>query len=120
MLELTKLERAVLSDWLAGHPEDAALLLQLEGAALRERENSGAGYFCRIDPNRSAPTLPTPEQLPRSAAWFDIAGFKRPVGHVLWTTDGFLTSIEGFTIDDSSTDIDWATVEFTKRNPDSI
>ena len=108
---LTKLELAVLEDWISAHPEDAALQEQLVSAKVISRENSGVGYFTNIAANRSAP--PVKSIGPRSAAWVEIKGFEHPTGHVIWTAEGYIDCLEGFTIEDSSVDLNWADVEFT-------
>ena len=97
---LTQLEQAVLKKLLAGeNPTLAALRAQAEGARLKSRENTGAGFFCYFDvPSEAKPVGEGSFHLG------DVDAVIPPLAHgagfVLFITSGKLDRLEGYSYDE--------------------
>jgi hypothetical protein len=110
--DFTQLERAALADFAERFPADSpTIAAQLNGAVFCTRENTGAGFYTRFAVPRDAGSLSGDRM--RSGCWARIDGLKNPFGFVLWLTDGYADCLEGFTVDDSTSDLDLAALNFT-------
>jgi hypothetical protein len=108
----TKLEEAALRDVCLRFPDDkTALMAQLTTAKVRSRENTGVGFYTRIDVERESSAALKGERM-RSGGWAHIDGLDNPMGFILWLRDGYADCLEGFTVADSTVGIDLATISF--------
>jgi hypothetical protein len=111
METFTQLEKAALDDVCLRFPDHReALRAQLATARVRSRENTGAGFYTRFEVARGNPI--SGDRM-RAAGWTCIDGLDHPVGFILWLTDGYAECLEGFTIDDRTTGLDFASARFT-------
>jgi hypothetical protein len=96
MMRFTKLELAVLRSIFSETPEVAAELeRQLSSAAVKDRENSGAGFFTTIAVPDDATRVSTPRVLGHETH-ARIVGLELGLGFVLFMEDGKLDVLEGF------------------------
>jgi hypothetical protein len=108
----TPLERAILEAICERNPSDrAALDAQLSSAIVRNRENTGAGFFIYLDVNRDASARITGDQK-RSGPEANVAGLQRGMGFILWFDDGYASSLEGYSYEESTKAIDFGAVQF--------
>lgn len=106
------LERAVLRELcgLAG-PAGPALAAQLSVARITDRENSGKGFFTHLDvPRQAAP--PAACKSPIGATWVLIEGFEYSMLFLLFLEDGYAVMLEGATVGDDTTGVDFAARSF--------
>ncbi len=95
MLELTKLERAVLDKFLSGeHPLLAVLRQQAAACQAVSREVTGAGFFTQLDVGDA----PLADRL-NGQVWDVIADIPGTpgAGFLLYVEQGRLDMLEGFT-----------------------
>jgi hypothetical protein len=104
-LELAALERIA-----AAFPGD--LRPQIDAAAVTSRRNSGAGFFTEFSVDRSrAGPIEGPRYSPSVEAVLD--GFKGPMGLMAWFEDGYLATLEAYTLGgDDTSQVDFARVNF--------
>lgn len=96
---LTNLEMAVLVEackQLA--PDDrAAFEQQMDGIAVQRRQNTGAGFYTYfILKSKSAPRIQTDTKRCNVAA--NINGLENALGFIVWTRDGYVDHLEGYTM----------------------
>ena len=107
---LNNLERAVLNAICeSAGPDTDALTAQLKGVTVRSRNNTGCGFFTRLEPNRSCEPLAKGNV---GDVWANISGFQDPMTFILFLQNGFIDTLEGAAIRDSTVDVDFSTVEF--------
>ena len=113
VLALTKLEIAVMRSIFAETPMlEAALLAQLQHAKTADRENTGAGFFTKLHVDDEANSIDCPRVLGNETL-ARVEGLSEPMGFVLFTKNGRLDLLEGFTFGPESTaDLDLQSVEF--------
>lgn len=102
MATLTDLEvsvcRAILR-WKT--PRNANLRAQLEQAEVRRRENTGAGMWTWFHVPRGMPPAEAgPSPLGNLAVL--VEGLQHPAGFLLWVEEGYVESLECFTIADDT------------------
>jgi hypothetical protein len=108
----TKLEEAALHDVCIRFPNDKiALMAQLTTAKVRSRENTGVGFYTRIDVERESSAALEGEGM-RSGGWVHIDGLDNLMGFILWLRDGYADCLEGFTVTDSTVGLDLAAISF--------
>lgn len=111
-MEFTDLEKAVMHAIFAEMPENQdALERQLDQATVVQRENSGVGFFTTIAvPDDVAPVrIPSPLSTDICA---NVAGVERGMGFLVFIEDGRLETIEGFSYEASTADLDLECLEF--------
>ena len=95
---LTPLEHAVLVFTADTIGEDgSALRAQMAAARLRERKNTGSGFFTYWDIDRTEP--PIGERKPRGmldGPLASVEGIEHPMGFILWLRDGYADGLEGY------------------------
>jgi hypothetical protein len=112
MLGFTDLETAVLHAIFAETPEiQESLERQFSSARLLERENSGVGFFTTIAVPDDVPAVSTPSPLGQEVA-ANIVGLEHGMGFLLFMQDGRLHVLEGFTYDDSTSELDFEHMKF--------
>ena len=105
---LTPLERAVF-EFIADTDTEggAALRAQLAVALLRNRKNTGSGFFTYFDIDRAAP--PVGEPKPRGmldGPFAQVHGATHGMGFILWLKDGYADCLEGYCYANEDTQ-DW-------------
>jgi hypothetical protein len=110
--KLTKLEAAALEAICSEDPDIAAVLrTQTASAIVKERYNSGAGYFTYLDVDRSAEPVPTKGPIGNVTA--DLAGLPAPVGFLLFLADGYAECLECYSCSDRDTrTFDFSSADF--------
>ena len=110
MKGFTKLEEAVLLTICGRSSDDQAVLdSQLETASVRNRNNTGAGFYTHFDVSKK--TLPLHQNL-LDDVWASVKGFAQPMGFILWLKGGYADHLEGFTIADSTAGLDLSALTF--------
>lgn len=102
------LECAVLQE-LCGMAGSAgpALAAQLSVARISDRRNSGCGFFTYFDvPPEAAP--PVACEGPIGTTWVVIEGFEHPMLLLLFLENGYASMLEGATVGDVTTGVDFA------------
>ncbi|HEY4116020.1 MAG TPA: hypothetical protein VGM17_18330 [Rhizomicrobium sp.] len=111
MQGFTALEEAALRDICRMFPAEHELLEeQLATATVSKRENTGAGFYTYFDLQPDVQKV-SGERM-RSGGWAHVDGFKNPIGFILWLGDGRAKCLEGFTVDDSTVDVDFSRLDF--------
>ena len=99
MKGLDEFEQAVLDKLLAGnHPVLATLRCQSEHGRLIKRENTGVGFYCDFDVDADASVVQRDFQIGDVHA--EIEGLAHGAGFVLFTHEGRLSMLEGFSYDE--------------------
>ena len=92
-------------------PEVAtALALQQRQACVTARENTGAGFYTTFDP--SSGTRIEEVRSPFGDVGATVAGLKHGMGFMLWLQDGRINQLEGYTYEESTSDLDFEQVTF--------
>ena len=99
---MTKLANQNLAD-------SAAFDKQINAAKVINRENSGAGFFSSISVNKLDTKV---KSSIYSGIFAKISGMKNPMAFVLFANDGFIAQLEGASIDEETSHIDFSQVEF--------
>jgi hypothetical protein len=112
-VNLTVLERAAIAairNELGGdQPEFDE---QIQALVVERRENTGGGFFTHLRVNRGD-ARPFFRSLTSYELFTDVSGMAHPLGLILFSTDGYLSLIEGYTLAGESTaTIDFETVSF--------
>ncbi len=93
---LTDLERDVLLEILAAHPDpDSVLQDQFEHARIVSREMSGVGFFLKLATD-STRAFPADGEFTGTCA--DIPGLEHPVMFALFIREGRIDWLEGWTV----------------------
>jgi hypothetical protein len=112
MLQLTKLEQAVLKEICRQQIlMRQSLETQLATATVIRRENSGAGFFTCLAVDRSTAAVSSDKRVLGYVA-ATVEGFRQPILLLLFMKDGYTDFIEGATVGESTVDIDLSTLRF--------
>jgi hypothetical protein len=98
MANLTALEAAVLKAIAAqlGSKDHDSLSSQIDGLAVKSRENSGAGFFTHFETvDRSKSRILADTRDCHVSA--EINGDEGSLGFILWLRDGYVDFLEGYT-----------------------
>ncbi|MEQ1932163.1 MAG: hypothetical protein ABL957_16745 [Parvularculaceae bacterium] len=111
----TEFERRALDSTTPLFGENAkAFREQVATAEVVDRINTSVGFYTRVKVDR-AKCSPVP--LRQQGAHFEVEGLEHGLGIVLWDTDGdgFLETIEGYTVDESPLEsVDLAKLKFVR------
>ena len=111
MRGLWPIERTVLEAAAHDYPASGdALREQIATAQVANFENTGVGFFSTLEIAREAP--PLPDRSPLDAATGSVANIPHGMGFLVFLKDGYVSTIEGYTYDGSTTELDFETVEF--------
>lgn len=111
-LSFTPLEQAVLREICKMHPPDRdALEAQLASAAIRRRENTGAGFYTSFDVDRSTNAPISGERCRRGPA-VNVRGLQYGMGFILWIKGGYADQLEGYSYEESTTALKFESVGF--------
>jgi hypothetical protein len=100
MNDLTELERAVLTELLAGdHPLLEQLRNQLAHCRVSRRKYTGVGFWTDLDVGGNAPAV-NDMKLRFGDVIADIDGMAHGAGFVLFIEHGLLSNLEGYGYDD--------------------
>jgi hypothetical protein len=116
---LNSLEQAVLQKLLDGsHPILVALRKQFEAASFSSRKLTGVGFFTKFTVRSSVSPLPPPiKRLVFGDIEAKIKGLQHGAGFLLFTENGFLQTLEGYTYDEPWPD-DTSVFELRYHEPD--
>lgn len=95
---LTPLERAVIAFIGNEVQEDAAALrAQVAKATVRNRKNTGSGFFTYFEIDRTAPPIGggKPRGM-RDGPFATVQGAAHGMGFILWLKDGYADCLEGY------------------------
>lgn len=97
-MSLTPLERAVFAFICDTIPEDAASLrVQVAKALVRNRKNTGSGFFTYFDIDRTAPPIGEGKARGmRDGPFAQVRGAAHGMGFILWLRDGYADCLEGY------------------------
>jgi hypothetical protein len=102
--DFTDFERCVLEHIapLFGNQEKE-FRRQLDSAEVTDRINTIVGFYTRVRVDRASSE---PVQFRQQGAHFEVEGVEHGISVILWDKDrdGYLETIEGFTVDDNSLD----------------
>lgn len=112
---LTPLELAVIQTICDKYPDDqSSIAAQLSTAKVVRRENTGAGFYTYFEVQRSpdvAIGTARPRDL-RDGPPATVAGLEYGMGFILWLKDGYFSNLEGYSYEESTTEIDFIAVKF--------
>ena len=112
---LTPLEGAVLAAISEKDFEDrAALNAQAAAATVLSRENTGAGFYTHFTLNEH-PLRPLPASASDTGQRREWTGWSTAWGCILWVKKGYIDHLEGYSYDESDTEIDFERVGFEVR-----
>lgn len=107
---LNNIETAVFREIIKKSQEEAgALAEQIRHAVVKERNNTGSGFYTRVEV-KSSDLLIKSRVL--SNVFVKIEGMKNPVAFVLFIKDGKIDLLEGAATEDSTVGIDFSTADF--------
>jgi hypothetical protein len=110
---LSPLEQAVLDAIALQVPELAdALAGQVRVTA---RENTGAGFYTKLDVSRRSPIKGVASPLGDVGA--TVVGLQHGMGFLLWLRDGHIHQLEGYSYEESTSGIDFERVAFGAVGP---
>lgn len=110
--DFTPLERAVLGAISTMHSEDrVALETQFSTANVRNRENTGAGFFTYFEVARTTGAAVGGARL-RAGPMVRIEKLEHGMGFILWLKDGYAHCLEGYSYAESTTGIALEAVGF--------
>jgi hypothetical protein len=108
---LNDLEKAVLREISISTPEiSRALDEQLEGIVVSSRENTNVGFYTTLRPKRVSALIKQPRTVGNVFA--KIQGMQNPMTFVLFIKDGLVHVLEGASIEEDTSSIDFSTVKF--------
>jgi hypothetical protein len=108
---LSPLELAVLDVIGLQVPEAAAALVgPTANVRVIARKNTGAGLYTTLDASHPLPLKGVASPLGDVGA--TIAGLQHGMGFLLWLRDGYIHRLEGYSYDESTSDIDFERVAF--------
>ena len=110
MLSLSRLEKAVLEKMLSLAASDCLpLSQQLDGAAVVSRQNTGAGFYARLEPSDRSALI---KSRTIGGVFARISGLTNPMTFVLFIKNGLIEMLEGASVDDDTSGIDFTSVRF--------
>ena len=113
MDRLTNLEQAILTAICSQYPAQKALTQQVAAARVCSRQNTGAGFFTRLEVDRIMPAV---TGCGRALGYIhaEVHGLIYGMGFVLFLRDGYLDCLEGFTDQDSTEHLDLTSLRPTR------
>jgi hypothetical protein len=106
---LNRIELAILGA-MSEHCVNANLLqTQIDAAAVSDRTNTGAGFYTELQTPSSA--QPVPEKVIGNV-FAKVVGCVNPMTFVLFLKDGYIRTLEGAAVEDSTVGIDFSSVGF--------
>ena len=108
MLPLNRLERAVLEK-ICKDTGVEGLAEQIKDASVESRINTGAGFYTKLLTGKGD-SLSCGRVI--GNVWAHVAGLKQPMTFLLFVDQGFIRTLEGASIDDSTIGIDFLSVDF--------
>jgi hypothetical protein len=105
-MEFSRLEKAAIAAILSQHVASMEIVCtQFAAASVVKRDYSSVGFFTEISVPPSVPALPSSKEL-RDALFYGAMGRAKsdPEGWVhfmLWTDEGYLACLEGYTFRDA-------------------
>jgi hypothetical protein len=113
MSDFTDMEKAALRAIFSETPAlSAGLEHQLARAAVTKRENTGGGFFTGIAVAADVPGVQSPKVL-GYATHARVAGLEHGLGFILFTADGRLDLLEGYSEGgEDSASLDLANLSF--------
>src|SRR6266436_323504 len=111
---LNELEKAVLEKMIQDASGNLHPLLreQLDGVSVVNRKNSGAGFFTELKVGNIARPI---DAGAVGSVWADIEGFNQPMTFLLLLRNGIIRKLEGATIGDDTSGVDFSKVRFVIR-----
>ena len=95
------------------HHAETELARVLGSVAVGGRENTGAGFYTDLVPDRER-YLPIGFQSPLGDAFAYIDGLEHGIGFLVFLTDGYPTLLEGYSlVGEDTSKIDFGTANFT-------
>ena len=115
MPSLNELEKAVLAEMVPHAAADQSSLEdQLRGASVLSRNNTGAGFYTKLQPKKG--TKPVEAKVIGNV-FADIKGLNHPMTFILFIRNGVVDTLEGAATDDSTVGIDFSNVQFEIARP---
>jgi hypothetical protein len=110
MSPLSELESAVLKKMLGQASADQFTLAeQLKGASVLSRQNTGAGFYTRLQINEKTKAL---EAKFIGNTFAHIKGLNHPMTFILFMKNGVIDTLEGAATDESTNHVDFSNVQF--------
>jgi hypothetical protein len=110
-MDLTRLEAAVLSEMASWNPSDRdAIEDQMAKARVTKRENTGAGFYTDLAIDHPIKKI---NERVISRAWAEIDGLSNGMVFVLFVEDGIMKLLEGASIIDDTSSLNFETANFT-------
>jgi hypothetical protein len=110
--EFNALERAALNEIANQYPvQCAGLKAQFTAAKVQSRENTGAGFYTWFAVDRTMVAAVSCDRI-IGYAGTNIEGFDTPMTFLLFTTDGYADCLEGASVTDCTTGIDFSAIKF--------
>jgi|SRR3954468_10000148 hypothetical protein len=98
---LTAIEQRALEMLLVGDREEfVALRAQLNAASVARREYTGVGFFTHFSVPADSTRLKTRGQFVIGDLYAEITGLQHDAGFLLFVTDGIISMLECFIVDD--------------------
>jgi hypothetical protein len=98
---LTEIETRAMEMLLAGDDERLTILrAQLDDASVTERLDTESGFYTHFGVPAASPRLPDAKHLVIDDVSAKLAGFKFPVGFLLFVNDGAIDMLECFSVGD--------------------
>lgn len=116
MASLSDLERTVLLAIAEQIPEHAAALRkQVSSASVAQRENTGAGFFTKLNVIDGPRIEGAPSPLGDIGA--DVDGTPHGMGFLLWLQEGLAETLEGYTYGEDTTGLDLSALHCSNVGP---
>lgn len=109
LMPVNALEKAVLQAVCQSALNVADLEAQLKGVLARSRENTGVGFYTKLQPNGAAKSIRN-EVI--GGVFAKIKGLENPMTFVLYIHNGYVDILEGAATEGCTTEIDFSRVEF--------
>ncbi len=100
-MQLSTFEKLVLSDIIAGDPEQTALTKQIVSATVRKRDYTGVGLYTELIIDSNTPRLEKSHRLieGRTNTHLTHPALPAGAGALLWFSDGYANTLECYTFD---------------------
>jgi hypothetical protein len=110
MLPLSRLESAVLEKMLLqAEGNRLPLQEQLLGASVLNRRNTGAGFYTKLETQHRSNLI---DIRIIGNVFAHIVGLSHPMTFLLFTKSGLVETLEGASVDEDTSGIDFANVQF--------